>query len=300
MPTSVSHTIFWHQLTSLHAGLGRIRLATVRTQEEAAALPDALHCHILGNGTNFIGSDTDMPDSELLVKLAAAPETACTLDKASPHAVHVPAAISLTAALRQCARMGLGGLAALSGIPGTVGGALAMNAGALGHAIGDCVLQMDGWDLGKRQPWRWPHGDDGGFAYRSSPVPANILLFSCTLRLQPASPDEEMGHIEEELHRRRKSNPQGPSAGSVFRNPGDGHPAAGKLLEECGCKGLSQGNLQVSALHANWIMNLSGAPASADDALRLVTDMRQRVRERFGITLHTEWRWFDTQPDWPA
>jgi len=281
---------FWHQLTSLRTGLGKLRIVTPHSFKEVRDLPGNLRYRILGNGTNTIGSDEEMPDDEAAIKLTAGPDTQCSFGYSCPDAIHIPAAMPLATALRQSARMGAGGLAALSGIPGTVGGALAMNAGALGHAISDKLLLMTGWNLRTRRTWCWESAD-GGFAYRTSPIPPDVLVIDCVLRMKPVAPEDELARIDEEIRRRRQANPQGPSAGSVFRNPGDGLPPAGKLLEDCGCKGLVQGNLQVSQQHANWIMNLSGAPASASDARALVNIMRQRVQESFGITLSTEWRW---------
>ena len=284
--TIAAQDTFWHRLTSLRVGLGRVRLLTASTQEELATLPDDAPCPIiLGNGTNLIGSDDDGATAlRLAVPNGARPEL--TRDGT----LRLPAALPLTIALRQCADMGWGGLAALAGIPGTVGGAVAMNAGALGVEIASAVTALDGWNLTQRRPWHWTDGDDG-FAYRHSPVPPNVILLSCDLRLKPVAPTVERAAIEAELLRRRQTNPQGASAGSVFRNPDGDLPSAGKLLDECGCKGLAAGNLQISPLHANWIMNPTGEPATAADARELVDRARARVQNRYNITLQTEWRW---------
>ncbi len=284
--TIAAQDTFWHRLTSLRVGLGRVRLLTLSTQEELAALPDGMPCPlVLGNGTNLIGSDDDGGTALRLV----APDGARP-ELTDDGLLRLPAALPLTAALRQCADMGWGGLAALAGIPGTVGGAVAMNAGALGVEIGSAIEALDGWDLAQRQPWHWTAAD-GGFAYRRSPVPPTVVLLSCDLRLMSVEPAAERAAIEAELLRRRQANPQGASAGSVFQNPGNGLPPAGKLLDECGCKGLSVGNLQVSPLHANWIMNPTGKPAAAAHARELVSLARARVQYIYKITLHTEWRW---------
>ena len=263
---------YWHQLTSLRVGLAKCEVVD-------APVPDA---HILGAGTNVIGRDED--DGRPVLCLPPAP--AAILPDGL---LAAPAALPLVAAAIYAARAGLGGLAPLSGIPGTLGGAAAMNAGAHGVEIAEFLEWMEGVELATAAPWRWERGD-GGFAYRRSPVPQGVVVTRLALRLPAADPDAEKAAIAAEHARRRAVNPQGPSAGSVFANP-PGAPPAGKLLEEAGCKGLSVGNLVVSDRHANWILNPGGRPESAAHARELVALLQARVAARFGIALRTEWRW---------
>jgi len=181
-------------------------------------------------------------------------------------------------------------MALLSGIPGSLGGACVMNAGANGAEIGSFVVSMRGFSLLDGAPWTWTRRQ-GGFAYRTSPVPREVLVTSLELELPVCEDkDEYRAAIAAEKKRRREKNPPMASAGSVFKNPGQGAPPAGKLLEECGCKELQRGELMVSPMHANWIVNPNARPASAKDAEWLVAEMQRRVQEKFNITLVPEWR----------
>lgn len=276
----------WYEISSLRAGLGEVQLCEVADSGELAAVASSLSAPplILGGGTNILGLDTLSPRAA--VRLARRSSVECRSDGM----LRFGAGQGLCGALRLAAANGWGGLAALSGIPGTVGGAVAMNAGANGMALGDVIESVEGWDCVRAQPWRWQRtaATAGDFAYRCSPLPPQVMVFFCTLRMQAVESAAELAAIAEETQRRRLRNPQAPSAGSVFRNPPG--ESAGRLLEAAGCKGMRRGNLSVSAMHANWIVNVSGRPAAAADALSLIGEMRRRVRERFAVTLKPEYR----------
>ena len=111
------------------------------------------------------------------------------------------------------------------------------------------------------------------------------------LRLRQVEPESEMAAVTAEKQRRARVTPSGFSAGSVFRNPPEA--PAGKMLEEAGCKGLVQGNLMVSCQHANWIVNPTREPASAEDALRLTEIMADKVLASHGVRLQCEWKFID-------
>ena len=276
----------WHEITSLRTGLGQLELFDVASAEEIAQITAQAQqpLYILGGGTNILGSDDDCAVTVLRAKRGL------PIERLEPDGtlIRCPAGRILSAIIYECAQDGIGGIAHLAGIPGTIGGAATMNAGANGCSISEVIVALDGWDLANRCAWHW-HDGDGGFDYRKSPVSANIMLLSVTLRLKRVAREMELSAIDSEKRRRMTTNPQGPSAGSVFRNPPDA-PAAGCLLEQAGCKGLKQGNLCVSTRHANWIMNLSEKPASAADAIVLIETMRMRVQAMSGIKLELEWR----------
>lgn len=276
----------WHEITSLRTGLGQVAVIEAGTAEEVDAVmrDGAMAPRILGFGTNVLGADQPCGFTLLRVKRDQAPLV--------PEGTRLclGAGNSLAASIFQAARIGLGGMAALSGIPGSIGGAVAMNAGANGMAIGEVVEDIEGYDMARRCPWHWRR-EDGGFAYRQSPVPPEVVVLRVGLRLRQCLPQMEQSAIDSERLRRLRANPQGPSAGSVFRNPPDA-PAAGWLLEQAGCKGLRCGNLVVSSRHANWILNVSGKPAAARDAWELIEQMRSRVKKMYGIALGLEWRTF--------
>jgi UDP-N-acetylmuramate dehydrogenase len=201
-----------------------------------------------------------------------------------------------------CRDRGLSGLEFAAGIPGTVGGALHGNAGCYGRDIGSHVIEctqatLDG-ALTETRPAAWYE-----FAYRDSRLKRDPrALLSCRLQLAPGDRRAIQREIDEKLEIRRARHPQWrtePTAGSYFKNlppgwqipgarhsPGTGRVAAGQLLDECGCRGLRVGDARVYDRHANIIVN-SGR-ATARDVLALAGIMKDRVRERFGVTLEEE------------
>lgn len=260
----------WCQITSLHVGLGRADVYLIDGAEDLPVLAgsvDLAEAGVVGAGTNLIGSDRD---GLSIVRLSASREP----EFQEGGVVRLGAGTMLPRTAQLAAEAGLGGLAPLSGIPGTLGGAVMMNAGANGAQISDFLLEAEGVDLDTGKPWRWRQGD-GGFAYRQSPVTQSMIALSVTLKLPGSDPETERRRITEERERRLAANPQGPSAGSIFKNPpGD---SAGRLLEAAGCKGLSRGGLVVSEKHANWILNPTATPTSQEDALVLLAEMQRRV-----------------------
>jgi UDP-N-acetylmuramate dehydrogenase len=189
----------------------------------------------------------------------------------------------LPAAVKFAARLGLAGLEWAAGIPGTVGGAVATNAGALGADMAGLtsritLLMADG------QVQTLP-GDEIPAEYRRRLLPVQSLVLAALLDLAQESADAVTLRGEESLARRRQTQPGGqPCAGSVFKNPpGD---FAGRLIEEAGCKGLSMGGAQVSPKHANFIINRGRA--TARDVLSLMDVVREKVRQASGIELEPE------------
>lgn len=195
------------------------------------------------------------------------------------------------ATLRACAQFaraqGLDGLAELSGIPGTIGGAAIMNAGAYGGEMSQIVARVDGVALSDGKPLSF-EGDALGFEYRrSAMMDAGVIVTEVTLRLAPGDP-QAIGERMEALSRaRREKQPvEYPSAGSTFKRP----PGlfAAKLIDECGLRGLRVGDAQVSEKHAGFIVNLGHA--TAGDILALMDEVIRRVRERTNVTLEPEVR----------
>ncbi|MBN2848909.1 MAG: UDP-N-acetylmuramate dehydrogenase [Coriobacteriia bacterium] len=180
---------------------------------------------------------------------------------------------------------GLAGMEFAVGVPGTLGGALAMNAGSRDAWIGDVTesvtLYVPGTGL-ERMP-----GSDIAWGYRSSGLPDKGVIVEAVLRLERADQEFIRARMEESLSRRKRTQPLGmPSAGSVFKNPeGD---SAGRLIEAAGLKGARRGGAMVSDVHANFIVNTGGA--SAADVLRLMLDMKMTVKDRYGIELTPEVR----------
>lgn len=190
---------------------------------------------------------------------------------------------ALSGLARATARAGWSGLEFAAGIPGTLGGAVAMNAGAHGTCLADVLERVT--VLGDSGPLTLGR-DEAGFAYRDSRVRREKLVVTeAVLRLRPTAPAQAEERIRQVLRARAESQPRGvPSAGSFFRNPPG--MAAGALIEQAGCKGMRVGGAEVSPVHANFLVNRGGA--SARDVLTLAARVRERVAERFGIWLEPE------------
>jgi UDP-N-acetylmuramate dehydrogenase len=188
---------------------------------------------------------------------------------------------------RKAARAGLAGLEWAVGIPGTVGGAVVMNAGAQGGCIAEWLHSVRVLDPRRPGEPFTLAAADLAFAYRHSRLQEEpLLVLSARFRLEPGhDPAAVTGRTSANLHSRTSTQPyQQPSCGSVFRNP---EPLkAGRLIESLGLKGHSIGGAQVSPIHANFIVNTGAAHAAEIDALiRLVQKL---VRREKGVSLHTE------------
>lgn len=197
--------------------------------------------------------------------------------------VHVEAGVACAKVARACARAGLTGAAFLAGIPGTMGGALAMNAGAFGGEtwpIVDNVTTIDRkGDVRERPP------ADFVVAYRHVQRPAEEWFIACTLHLGHGDVEGEQAAIRALLERRAATQPTGqPSCGSTFRNPPDDHAA--RLIEASGLKGHRIGGAQVSTKHANFIINTG--EASAADIEQLIAYVHAQVERLHGVDLHAE------------
>jgi UDP-N-acetylmuramate dehydrogenase len=195
------------------------------------------------------------------------------------------AGVGLSALIREAAALNLGGIEALVGIPATIGGALAMNAGTADGAIGDFVsavyfLHPDG-TIGECKP------ATGGFSYEQFSLPAGAVLVGARLRFQRRPYGEIQKEIKQRLKVKKQTQPLAlASAGCVWKNPG-GEPAA-KLIERVGLKGKRLNGAEISTKHANFIVNRGGA--SAADILSLMELTRERVQAQLGIQLSTEIR----------
>lgn len=184
-------------------------------------------------------------------------------------------------------RAGLAGAEFANGIPGTLGGAVYMNAGAYGGQLADIVCETVCYDLDAKQVL---HLDNAAqhFGYRHSVfMEKNYIILSATLQLTKDEPDAIRARMNDYLARRREKQPlEYPSAGSVFKRP-EGH-FAGKLIEDAGLKGLRVGGAEVSPKHAGFIVNVGGA--TARDVLELIERIREKVYVMSGVTLECEIR----------
>lgn len=197
--------------------------------------------------------------------------------------VLVTGAAALTSALLGAStRAGLSGLEFLAGIPGTVGGALRMNAGSVGADISSVVTRIRVLSGGRVS---WIDRDGLVFSYRKLDLPEGVILLGGEFRLKNDTPDSVASRIEAERKRRRKTQPVGTfNAGCWFRNP-EGE-SAGKLIDLAGLKGKAVGGARVSHVHANFFVNTGGAKAA--DFIRLAESVKESVREAFGVDLEEE------------
>jgi UDP-N-acetylmuramate dehydrogenase len=195
------------------------------------------------------------------------------------------AGASLSALIREAAALSLGGIESLVGIPATIGGALAMNAGTHDGAIGDFVsavyfLHADG-TLGEFKP------GTGAFAYRTFNCPPGAILVGARLQLHRRPQVEIQKDIKQRLKQKKATQPLAlASAGCVWKNPASDY--AGRLVEKVGLKGKRLNGAEISTKHANFIVNRGGA--SAADILALMELARERVAAQFGIKLEPEIR----------
>ncbi len=227
------------------------------------------------------GANTIFPDNEILLPIISTSEmTASVRDGGT---VRAQAGKIMDAWVLECVREGLGGIECLSGIPGTLGGALYMNAGAYGHEISDhlvsvTVLTRDGRviDIPKHEC---------GFGYRSALALREAVVLAGTWELPQSDPKPLLAKRKEILARRKEKQPlEFPSAGSVFKRPEGAY--ASQLIDQAGLKGLRVGGAQVSEKHAGFIVNVDNA--TCRDVLELVEICRTTVRERFGYELELE------------
>lgn len=193
------------------------------------------------------------------------------------------AGVSLSALVQEAFKHGLVGIEYLVGTPGTVGGALRMNAGSRTEWIGSVVQSVTTYLPGaglKRYA-----ASDIGWSYRASSLPRDEVVVECELGVKSAPASYIRGKMEAALTRRKKSQPlEYPSCGSVFKNPEGAYAAA--LIEEAGLKGYAIGGAQVSELHANFIVNKGGA--TANDVVTLMESIITRIKQDYGIELKPE------------
>jgi UDP-N-acetylmuramate dehydrogenase len=276
-------------LTSLRVGGAIDWVITPQTEEEAAAIVYELDqagigWRPLGSGSNVLADDADHHYVVLnLSNMKGEVHIECEL-------VSVSAGYSLPRLCIDVARAGLAGIEGLGGIPGTVGGALWMNAGAYGHEIGTVTEKVRVAREGKVVEIS---GDNIEWNYRHTSFCEGELLLGATLRLKHDDPEQIKTRMDEVKQKRLATQPHGArSAGCFFKNPPASTVGTGKIIDEMGMKGQRRGSAVVSPVHANFIVT-EGENARAEDALALAEEIRERVRREQGIELEYEvelWR----------
>lgn len=268
--------------TSLGIG-GTTDLLRLRKQSaipELLALLDsaAIPHRFLGGGSNLLVADGELP---WVVLQLVRPEPDVVLEG---NLAHVDAAADLGRTVTYCAKHGLGGMEGLIGVPGTVGGALRMNAGAYGTQIGSYVREVRLYRASARKVETLSDRQIS-FEYRHTSFAADDMMLAVTLELPTKDFQEILKGIRICNEKRRSSQPLGQkSAGCIFKNPPGA--SAGRMLDELGLKGLSVGDARVSDCHANFFINVGRA--SANDMLSLIAEAAERVEKAYGVKLEHE------------
>jgi UDP-N-acetylmuramate dehydrogenase len=271
-------------MTTYRVGGAAALLVEVDDDGDLRAVAEAVNASgidvlVVGKGSNLLVADAGFPG--LAVVLG---EPFGRIEIAGTR-VRAGGAVPLPVLARRTVAAGLTGLEWAVGVPGSVGGAVRMNAGGHGSDVAATLTRVRVCDLAT--------GDDGevtaadlDLGYRRSAVSATSVVLWAEFELVPG--DAEVGEsvLADIVRWRREHQPGGQNAGSVFTNPpGD---SAGRLVDAAGCRGLRQGTAQVSEKHANFIQADPGG--SADDVAALIDEVRRRVRAAHGVDLHPEVR----------
>ena len=232
---------------------------------------------VLGRGSNVLVSDDGYRGC--VIKLGREFSRMCS----EGNLITAGSAVLLSHLINETLSRELSGLECCAGIPGTVGGAVSMDAGSrhqwIGQVVRDVVTLRPGAGMQRYL------GSNIEWGYRYCSVPSNEIILEATFELTPSSKQEVANEMNRRMARRRATQPMGkPCCGSVFKNPGD--RSVGALLDSCGLKGLRVGGASVSDKHANFVVNEGNA--SASDVVRVMKQMHREVAERYGINLVPE------------
>lgn len=284
------------ELTSLRVGGVIDWVIAPDTEEQAAAIVHELEragigWRPLGSGSNVLADDGD--HHYVVLNLSNMKGEV----RIEGDCVWVSAGYSLPRLCIDVARAGLSGIEGLGGIPGTVGGALWMNAGAYDHEIGTVTETVRVAREGKIVEIP---GESIQWNYRHTSFAEGELLLGATLRLTPDDPERIKTRMDEAKSRRLSTQPHGSrSAGCFFKNAPASTVGTGKMIDNMGMKGQRRGSAVVSPVHANFIVT-EGENARAEDALALAEEIRERVKREHGIELEYEvelWRAKPTTDD---
>jgi UDP-N-acetylmuramate dehydrogenase len=234
---------------------------------------------IIGKGSNLLVADGGYRGAVISLgrefQRTVVADDGCTLT--------VGAGVMFARLVNDALSRSLSGLEFAVGIPGSVGGAISMNAGTRTEWIGSLVEDIVTFD--PASGIKHYAGSEITWGYRECSLPRNEIILECVLKLKPAPKADIRERMERYLTRRKRTQPMGrASCGSVFRNPPDA--SVGKLIEDCGLKGFSIGGAEVSPVHANFIVN--NGTASADDVAAVIRHVHGKVREAYGIELRPE------------
>ena len=259
---------------------------------EAKTIPElvefvrlARECHVplflLGNGSNILVRDGGVRG---LVIENHCEQSRLSVAQAGRAILHAESGVVLPGVANRMARQGWAGLEWAIGVPGTLGGAIVGNAGAHGASMADSVVNVS--ILDQANAVRELPKTDLAFDYRMSRFKRakGEIVLSAELEFKRDDPQACLARLNDFTQRRRRTQPTEHSVGSMFKNPPGNF--AGRLIEQAGLKGTRIGQVEVSTVHANFFVNHGGA--SANDVVRLIDLVRERVQHQFGIALELE------------
>jgi UDP-N-acetylmuramate dehydrogenase len=280
-------------LTTYRVGGRAALLARIETLADLRTLGEAIRAVevpvlIVGRGSNVLVADRGFPGlAVVLGEFAGAIDVEA--DERPDGTRHVVAggAVSLPVLARRTVAAGLTGFEWAVGVPGSVGGAVRMNAGGHGSDIAAALVEVRVFDLRSGHDGVVP-ASEIGLRFRGSDLGDHHVVVDARLRLRPGDRAAGEAELAEIVRWRRENQPGGQNAGSVFVNPVPGAVAAGELVDQLGLRGLRVGSAEVSPKHANFIQADEGG--SADDVYALMRIVRERVREATGVLLRSEIR----------
>lgn len=257
---------------------------TLETYSDLTLCLDILKRHqvpwvVLGKGSNLLVADEGYRGAVLVLGREF---NKFSVDEKEGQIV-AGAAVVLARVVQASLSASLSGLESLVGVPGTLGGALAMNAGTRDLWIAEAVESLVCYRP-NRGLVRY-HVQDINWSYRATSLPQDEIILEAVLRLKPGDEISIRSSMEASLSRRKKTQPlDKPSCGSVFRNPEEG--SAARMIDKLGMKGMREGDAQISELHANFIVN--NKCAAAQDVLVLMKRIQERVSQEYGVELTPE------------
>ena len=264
--------------------------AVAKTKEEVLEAIDfaekkKLPFFVLGGGSNILINDNGYDGLIIKIQIGGA--------HIAEEKITAGAGVLLSQLVNESANLGLSGLEWAVGIPGTIGGAVNGNAGAYGRSVSESVSEIV---VLAEENGKWKEKiysrEECGFEYRKSKfkhLANREIVLEIVLNLQKSDTEKVRGEVRNIVLKRKGKIPPQPSAGCVFKNiKKDGQlvAAVGKLVEECGLKGVKSGNAEIPHLHGNYVVNLGGA--KAEDVLKLINLCKQKVKDRFNLELEEE------------
>ena len=291
----VSEPIKWDcplaRYTSFAIGGPAAALCTAGNRSELQkvvefALENSIPWRVIGRGTNLLVDDSGFPGIIILLGQGFQHISSLQQNGSGKYLVTAGSGCSLARLSIHCMEQGLTGLEFAGGIPGTVGGAVVMNAGAWGHQMADILTRVE---LVTATGERWLHRHEIEFGYRSwhgfSEFSDKWVITGVELELCSGAPETIRAKSRQYQDKRRQSQPKGrPNAGSFFKNPKD--DSAGRLIEASGFKGMRLGGAMVSEAHANFLVNDNGATTA--DVLALMELVQEKVKRDSGVKLEPE------------